>query len=277
MLLYALLGDNLGLSVIVVAILIRLLLMPMSKKQYMMTAKMAEIRPKLDELQKTHKDDKEKLAKAQMELYKETGYNPLGCLASFVPQFLVLGAIFAVIRAITGNGLDGLYPFVKNFVFHDGGIEAIKTHFLGMDLAIAPKNVLQTSNIFSRTNLTYSVLVVAVGFSQYISTIFMQKMNHIKQSQYKPKKDKKKSTNKDDEPMSQEEMQMQMAKSMTAIFPLMIMYFTLSSPSVLGIYWFTQSWVFILQYFYIDRSTAMEAGREMFHGLKRLTAIIKIK
>ncbi len=277
MLLYALSGDNLGLSVIVVAILIRLLLMPMSKKQYMMTAKMAEIRPRLDELQKTHKDDKEKLAKAQMELYKETGYNPLGCLASFVPQFLVLGAIFAVIRAITGNGLDGLYPFVKNFVFHDGGTEAIKTHFLGMDLAIAPKNVLQTSNIFSRANLTYSVLVVAVGFSQYISTIFMQKMNHIKQSQYKPKKDKKKSKNKDDEPMSQEEMQMQMAKSMTAIFPLMIMYFTLSSPSVLGIYWFTQSWVFILQYFYIDRSTAIEAGREMFHGLKRLTAIIKIK
>ena len=49
---YDLLFDNLGLAIIVIAILIRLLLLPLMKRQTEMTKKMSSLKPEIDKLQK---------------------------------------------------------------------------------------------------------------------------------------------------------------------------------------------------------------------------------
>lgn len=258
--LYAITGGSLGWAVIIIATLIRLALIPMTRRQYELTAKMAKLKPEIEKLQKKHKGNKEAFAKAQMELYKDVGYNPLGCMASFIPQFLMLGAIFAVIRAITKDDLTGVYPIVRQTFFDNADKIVINTSFMGMDLAMAPKEILRSVSWNTAQALPYIFMIILVGVSQYLATKFTQSMTQISRQNSNTKKKK---TNADD-PMSQEEMQQQMAKSMSTIFPLMIMYFSYSSPSVLGIYWFVQSWLLVLQYFMIDRKTAIEVFGNMF-------------
>ena len=94
--LYSILWNNLGLAIIVIAIIFRLLILPFIKKQTEMTKKMAALGPQLKELQKKYKNNPEKLSMEQLKLYRKVGYNPLGCLTSFLPQ------IFSVISSWKG-------------------------------------------------------------------------------------------------------------------------------------------------------------------------------
>jgi YidC/Oxa1 family membrane protein insertase len=59
---YHLLGDNLGIAIIVIAILFRLIFLPLVKNQTEMTRKMAALKPQLDALEKKYGNNKEKLA-----------------------------------------------------------------------------------------------------------------------------------------------------------------------------------------------------------------------
>src|SRR5512138_1797121 len=77
--------GNLGWSIIVVTVLIRLLLTPLVIPSFKSAKRMRELQPKLSKLKEKYGSDKKGLATAQMELYKQEGINPLsGCL----PQIL---------------------------------------------------------------------------------------------------------------------------------------------------------------------------------------------
>ncbi len=254
-LLYSLFGNNFGIAVIVLAVIVRLLLIPGLRKQTDMTRKMSDLKPRLDKLQKEYKNNPEQLAKEQMKLYREIGYNPLGCLGTFLPQLFILSAIYGVIRAITSGSFDGLYGFVKELAFGSAepALESLK--FFIWDLTKS-FNSFKDVSFFDTQKLPYLFLAVLVGFVQYLSTVFIQKMQMGK-VRSKPKK------SNEVEPMSQEEMQMQMSKSMTSIFPLMTGYITLSQPSILGIYWIAQSLMSIVQYLIIDKDRAINALKNM--------------
>ena len=254
LLLYVVTGQNLGFAVIILAIIVRLALIGSTRKQMEMTTKMAAMKPKLDKIQEKYKHNQEKLAAEQMKLYKESGYNPIGCLGTFVPQILILAAIFGVIRTISNGDFSGLYEPVYNLVF-DGGEEVLQNlTFLYWDLTKS-FNSFDGQSIFSDDRIPYIALALSVGLVQFVSSKFMQKFQAV--SRPKPKKTDK------DEPMSQEEMQQQMARSMTTILPLMTAYITLSQPAVLGIYWFAQSVMFVVQYFIIDREKSTKILEEM--------------
>ncbi len=66
------------------------------------------------------------------------------------------------------------------------------------------------------------------------------------------------------EPLSADEMQLQMSKSMNTIFPVITAFSTLTVPAVLGFYWITQSFMFIAQYFVIDKGKALETFKGYF-------------
>lgn len=253
--LYSILGGSLGGAVIILAIIVRLILIPATKKQTEMTKKMSALKPRLEKIQKKYKNNPQQLSKEQMKLYKEVGYNPLGCLTSFLPQILVLAAMIGVIRAITAGNFNGLYPFVKD-AFFNGEVGMLHTKFLFIDLAKNYMEIANKSGYFAVEGIAYLVLSLLVGLVQYFSTKFLQVM----QGQVPPKKDIKKK-NKDKQ-MSPEEMQAQLGKSMTTIFPLMTVFFTLSAPAVLGIYWLVQSLMFIIQYFLIDFNESKAALRD---------------
>ena len=85
--------PNWGVSIIILTILIKILLFPLTKKSSMGTLKMQELQPKIQEIQEKYKDQPDKLNMEMSKLYKESGYNPLsGCL----PLLLQFPLIFAM-------------------------------------------------------------------------------------------------------------------------------------------------------------------------------------
>ncbi|WP_417657348.1 membrane protein insertase YidC [Pseudidiomarina aestuarii] len=84
---------NWGLAIIVVTVIIKALLYPLTKAQYVSMAKMRMIQPKMTALRERHGDDRQKMSQAMMKLYKEEKVNPLGgCLPMLLqlPIFLAL-------------------------------------------------------------------------------------------------------------------------------------------------------------------------------------------
>ena len=73
--------GNWGWSIIIVTALIKLIFYPLSQASGRSMARMRSVQPRLKQIQETFKDDREKLGRAMMELYKKEKINPLaGCL-----------------------------------------------------------------------------------------------------------------------------------------------------------------------------------------------------
>jgi len=93
---HALVG-NWGIAIILITILVKGLMFPLTKSQYESMAKMRNLKPKLDEIQSRYKDDRQKLGPAMMELYRKEKVNPMGgCLPMLIqmPLFLALYWVF---------------------------------------------------------------------------------------------------------------------------------------------------------------------------------------
>jgi YidC/Oxa1 family membrane protein insertase len=83
--------GNWGWSIIIVTALIKLLFYPLSQASGRSMAKMRAVSPRMKQIQETFKDDREKLGRAMMDLYKKEKINPLaGCLPMVVqiPVFI---------------------------------------------------------------------------------------------------------------------------------------------------------------------------------------------
>lgn len=100
-----------GFAIIVFTLLIKLVTAPLNAKQIKSSRAMQEMQPKLQELQKKYKDNKEELAKRQMEMYKEGGVNPLGgCLPTLVQFPIWIGLYQALYRlAESGKLAQGFF------------------------------------------------------------------------------------------------------------------------------------------------------------------------
>ena len=86
--------KNWGVAIIIMTILLKVLLFPLSKKQSLGTLKMQQLQPKMQELQEKYKDNQQKLQAETAKLYQESGYNPAsGCLP-MIFQFLLLFAMY---------------------------------------------------------------------------------------------------------------------------------------------------------------------------------------
>jgi len=86
-------GGNLGVTIILFTIFIKLLLAPLTFKSIKSSKAMQDVAPIIKDLQKKYKDDKQGFAQEQMRVYQEYGINPLaGCLPVLIqlPVFLVV-------------------------------------------------------------------------------------------------------------------------------------------------------------------------------------------
>jgi len=84
---------NWGLAIIMLTVLVRLCMFPLSRKQTLGALKMQELQPEIKRLQEKHKGNVEARTKAQQELFRKHNYNPLsGCLPVFIqlPIFVAL-------------------------------------------------------------------------------------------------------------------------------------------------------------------------------------------
>jgi YidC/Oxa1 family membrane protein insertase len=86
--------NNYGVAIIILVLLVRLLLHPLTKKSQVNMTKMqdqqARLKPKLDAIRQKYANDRVRMNQAQMELYREEGINPAGSMLSCLPMMLQL-------------------------------------------------------------------------------------------------------------------------------------------------------------------------------------------
>lgn len=89
--------GNWGIAIIIITILVKTALFPLTKKQYESMAKMRALQPKMEQLKQRFGDDRQKYGQATMELYRKEKVNPMGgCLPLLLqmPIFLALYWVF---------------------------------------------------------------------------------------------------------------------------------------------------------------------------------------
>lgn len=139
--------GNYGLSVIIIGLLIRILMMPLSKSMINQSENMKKAQPEISKIEKKYKDktDSESLmAKSQetMMIYKKYNINPVsGCLTSFIQ----LPIFFAFLEAINRS------PAI------------FEGNFLGLQLGTTPLKGITGGNYF------YIVLIVLIILTTYLS------------------------------------------------------------------------------------------------------------
>ncbi|TBL77467.1 membrane protein insertase YidC [Paenibacillus thalictri] len=90
-----------GLSILVVTLIIRLLILPLTLKQYRSSKRMQDIQPELKKLKDKYKDDAKKQQEETMKLFQKHGVNPLaGCL----PLIVQMPVLIALYNSIMRNG-----------------------------------------------------------------------------------------------------------------------------------------------------------------------------
>lgn len=128
-------------AIICLTIIVRGCMFPLSRKQAISAQKMKELQPEINKLKDKYGKDKEKLAKAQMELFSKHNYNPFaGCLPIFLQLPIFIGLYTALNASVDLRMAPFLYidnlaapdALVPNFL---GGIAL---PFLGRDLNLLP-------------------------------------------------------------------------------------------------------------------------------------------
>ena len=86
--------DNYGIIILILVLVIKLILSPLSYKSYISMAKMKVLKPELDKLKAKYGDDTQKIQSEQMTLYRQVGVNPISGCIPMVLQMPILFALF---------------------------------------------------------------------------------------------------------------------------------------------------------------------------------------
>jgi len=110
-----LVGNNYGISLLIVTILVRLLIMPFMVKQLRYTRAIQDLQPEMNKIKAQHKGDSKRIQEETMKLYQRTGVNPMsGCF----PTLIQLPVLYALFGAIEGNVALNHSTFLH--IFHLG-------------------------------------------------------------------------------------------------------------------------------------------------------------
>jgi len=238
--------HNYGVAIILLTILIRLILYPLMQKQMVSMREMQKIQPLMKAVQDKYKNDKERLNKELMALYKEHKVNPMsGCLPLLI-QMPILILLFQTLRVfeyldpITNNTAGGFLWIANQYNIIENG-ETIAKAGLALSERLIPFGVFGIEYI--------GILPFLVGGSMYIQ----QKMTSPGGA-----------TGKEGGSSAQTQ------KMMTIMMPLMIGFMSFSLPSGLTLYWFTSTLLGIGQQYLINKKTPtiVDIPKEIISGKK---------
>ncbi|MDD4106926.1 MAG: YidC/Oxa1 family membrane protein insertase [Candidatus Shapirobacteria bacterium] len=240
--LYYLVGDF-GLSVILVTIIIRLVLLPLIWPSLKSAKKIKEIQPRLNKLKEKYGSDKQALAKAQMDLYKQEGINPLsGCLPQIL-QIVVLLLFFSAFNMVTGfSGGKGSVDQINNQLIPSFRIDEnfkFDLNFLGSDLATTPSGVFKQG---INLNLVLPLfLLFGSGLLQFFSAKLMMPNTKIDEKIVEKTKDK------------EDDMMAAMRTQSLYMMPAMTIFIGWNFSLGLLLYWFTTSALMIGQQVLVNK------------------------
>lgn len=216
--------HNYGIAIILMTVIIRVILYPLMQKQMVSMREMQKIQPLMKEVQAKYKNDKERLNKELMALYKEHKVNPMsGCLPLLI-QMPILILLFQVLREFKGKiyevyqGFPGFLPFwLKDLSLPDQLIHLPGDGIFGIQYI--------------------GIMPLLIGASMF----YQQKMT----TATSPSKDGGSSE--------------QTQKMMTVMMPLLIAFMSFSLPSGLTLYWLTSTLLGIGQQYLINKKMPTEA------------------
>ena len=209
--------HSMFLAVIIITILVRIILYPLSYKALKTQIGMSRIKGKLKEIQKNY-PDKQEQAKKTMELYKEHGVNPFSSFLTIFIQLPIIIALYRVFQNFAAKGLDTslLYSFVSV-------PDAINLTSFGINLA--GKSI---------------VLALLTGITQYF---YLHISNSLRKKVEEQEGGGEKSV--------QEKMMESVGSSMKYTLPVIITIVAYMAGGALALYWFVSNLFIILQEKYI--------------------------
>ena len=282
---YELTGSY-GISIIFFALLVNLLMTPFmakSKKSMMHTTL---IQPRIQELQRRHEGNPQKLNQEMQKLYQEEGINPMsGCIWSLIP-FPILIALYSVIRQPLTRMMfvaEEVVTTLQDFFVNQGwytipaktdayveikladiahqhwdevqtalagqvdGLMNVDFGFLGLNLGQQPK-----WNFFLNTDWSdASVWLPALGLFliPFISAFLSWASMKI--------------SNMSNPPQAQNAQTEASMKSMTLMMPLMSIWICFVMPAAMGIYWIANSVFGIIRDFALTKVFKKQLDKEM--------------
>lgn len=250
---YQILGQNLGLAIIAITILIKVVTYPLTKPSLQLAKKQKELQPEIQKLKAQYKN-KQVFAQKQMELYKKHGINPAaGCLPQIV-QLVILFALYRVFTTILGNSgvvgeeLNSILYF-ERFALEVG--ETINTQFLYLDLTKPDP---------------YFIIPVLAAASQFLLSKLMV-ANTSKME--KPVKQT---------PSKEDDFMMIMQKQSMYILPIFTLVIGISLPSGLVLFWFISTLIALIQYLMLNKKDFKKDVESLKKiGSDKLTNINKSK
>ncbi len=203
-------GADVGIAVVLITILVKIILHPLSKKAIETQIKMKHLEGDMNTLKDKHKNNKEEQARAMMELYKEKKVNPFSSIILLVVQ---LPIIFALYRIFFQNSLPAVDETLLYSFIHAPDI--INMMFLGFfDL--------------SQKSLFFAILA---GISQYFQAKFS----------LASVPDKNKPANKDDKQSFQADFAKSMSMQMKYVLPIITFFISYKISAVVALYWFVSN------------------------------------
>jgi YidC/Oxa1 family membrane protein insertase len=192
-----------GIAVIVLTIIVRLILFPLSKKAIVTQVRMKEIEPELNKLKQTVTDKQQQALKV-MALYKERGIKPF---SSFLVLLIQLPIIYALYSIFINSGL----PDVKEDLLYSSFVYAptISMHFLGL-FDVGVRSI---------------PLSVIAAIAQFLQLHFSLASSGPLQKTSSPQAD----------------MAQNMMKSMKYIFPFVVFFISYQISAVVALYWTVSS------------------------------------
>lgn len=245
--------SNYGLTIIVLTIIFKLILLPLTIKQQKSTQAMQAVQPMLAEIQKKYANEKERQSQEMMKLYKEYNINPAaGCLPTLI-QFPILiglyGAIAKPLKFMFGMTVEQIEKLCELVGMTSGGnsyyyqilaakkaaapeffskaqeicenFRALDFNFLGIDLSATPR--------IGFIDWLW-VLPILAALLTYLSSKMMQAPS-----------------------ASAQDDSQKTAKMMMYFFPAMILYLGFTVPAGLSLYWVVNSILQVVQFYTLDR------------------------
>lgn len=203
-----------GIAVVILTILVRLILFPLSRKAVLTQMKMAEISPALAEIKEKYKDKTEEQARLTLALYKEKGVNPFSGILVIIIQIPIILALYQIFLHFPEVNAALLYSFVTI-------PEHISTTFLGfLDITAksAPLALLAAVSTF------FQFQISAQGQTQPKGNSFGDNLTRSMQTQMK------------------------------YFFPVIVFFISYKISGVIALYWLTTNLFSIGQELYVRKN-----------------------
>ena len=211
-------------GIIALVIVIRIILIPLFVKQIKSQRALTALAPHMKEIQKKHKDDRQKQSEEMMKLYKEHKTNPLASCFPILAQAPIFFALFTVLNGISQNRPHGL---LKGEYL----LSAQDASFFGAPLS---------GTFLGSSDATTKLITVALIIFMSATTFTTQRQLMVKGM---PKMD------------SSNNMMLQQQKIMLYLFPVIFAVTGVNFPIGVLIYWSTTNlWTWGQQFYVIKRN-----------------------